>query len=74
MLQMWMLTSLESPLGDFMAENPKSRPVVSRHLNFIVCPDDEVLQEQRGHIWTGDVLDLVIHRQPGEAVSKRRDI
>lgn len=71
---MWMLTSLESPLSDFMAENPQACPIVGRHLNLIVSPDDEVFQEQGGHIWAGDVLDLVIHRQPGEAVSKRHDI
>lgn len=53
-----------------MAESAQPRPVVRSHLNLIVGPDDEVLQEQVGHIWTGDVLDLVVHRQPGQTVTE----
>ncbi|TNN35607.1 hypothetical protein EYF80_054228 [Liparis tanakae] len=55
-----------SPLSDFMAEGAQTRPVVGRHLNLIVSPDDEVLQQQVGHIGTGDVLHLVVHRQPSQ--------
>lgn len=64
----WVLTSLQSPLSDFMAENAQTCPIVGSHLNFIVSPDDEVLQQQIGHIWAGNVLDLVVHRQPSETV------
>lgn len=53
-----------------MAESTQPRSIVCSHLNLIVGPDDEVLQEQVGHIWTGNVLDLVVHRQPGQAVTE----
>lgn len=71
-LRIWALTSLQSPLSDFVAESTQTRPVVRRHLNFIVSPDDEVLQQQVGHIWTGNVLDLVVHWQPSQTVSRTR--
>lgn len=64
----WVLTSLQSPLSDFMAENAQTCPIVGSHLNLIVSPDDEVLQQQVGHIWAGNVLDLVVHGQPSETV------
>lgn len=62
------LTSLQSPLGDFVAESSQTRPVVGSHLDLVVGPDDEVLQQQVGHIWAGDVLDLVVDRQPGQTI------
>lgn len=62
------LTSLQSPFCDFMAVGAPARSVIGRHLDLIVGPDDEVLQQQVGHIWTGDVLDLVVDRQPGQTV------
>lgn len=62
------LTSLQSPLSDLMAERAQTCPIVGSHLNLIVSPDDEVLQQQVGHIMAGNVLDLVVHRQPSETV------
>lgn len=62
------LTSLQGPLGDFVAKRAQTGPVESGHLDLIVGPDDEVLQKQVGHVWTGDVLELVVHRQPGQTV------
>ena len=65
------LTSLQSPLGDFVAESAQTRPVVGGHLDLIVGPDDEVLQQQVGHFWTGDVLHLVVDRQPSQTVPEK---
>lgn len=62
------LTSLQGPLGDFMAESAQTCPVIGGHLDLIVSPDDEVLQQQVGHIRAGNVLNLVVHRQPGQTV------
>lgn len=69
-----MLTSLQRPLGDFVAKRTQTRPVVSSHLDLIVGPDDEVLQEQVRHFWTGDVLELVVHRQPSQTVPNKAKI
>lgn len=68
------LTSLQRPLGDFVAKRAQTRPVVSGHLDLIVGPDDEVLQKQVSHVWTGDVLELVVHRQPSQTVPNKPDI
>lgn len=68
------LTSLQRPLGDFVAKRAQTRPVVSGHLDLIVGPDDELLQKQVSHVWTGDVLELVVHRQPGQTVPNKPQI
>lgn len=68
------LTSLQRPLGDFVAKRAQTRPVVSGHLDLIVGPDDEVLQKQVSHVWTGDVLELVVHWQPSQTVPNKPDI
>lgn len=62
------LTSLQGPLGDLVAEGAQTGTVVGRHLDLIVGPDDEILQQQVGHIWTGDVPDLVIPWQTCQPV------
>lgn len=67
-----MLTSLQSPLSDFMAENAQTCPIVGSHLYLIVSPDDEVLQQQVSYIWAGNVLDLVVNRQPSETVTIKK--
>lgn len=61
-------TSLQRPLCHLHAVHPQASAVVRRHLNLIVGPDDEVLQEQVVDISIGDVLELVAHGQPGQAV------
>lgn len=63
-----MLTSLQGPLSNLMAESAQTCPIVGSHLNLIIGPDDEVFQQQCGHIWAGNVLDLVVHRQPSETI------
>lgn len=65
------LTSLQRPLRHLVAKRAQTGPVVSSHLDLIVGPDDEVLQEQVGHVWTGDVLELVVHRQPAQSVPSK---
>lgn len=43
-LKIRVLTSLQSPFCDFVAESAQTRPIVSRHFDLIVSPDDKVLQ------------------------------
>lgn len=57
-----------------MAERAQARPIVGSHLDLVVGPDDEVLQEQVGHIWTGDVLELVVHWQSSQTVPNKAKI
>ena len=61
-------TSLQRPLGDFTAVDPQPSAVVSSHLDLVVGPNDEILQQQVVHISIRDVLKLVPHGQPGQAV------
>lgn len=61
-------TSLQRPLGHLHAVHPQAGAVVRRHLDLVVGPDDEVLQEQVVDVGVGDVLELVAHGQPGQAV------
>lgn len=58
------LTSLQGPFGDFVAVGAPPRPVVGSHLDLIVGPDDEVLQEQAALVRVGDIFHLAINRQP----------
>lgn len=37
-----MLTSLQGPLSNLMAESAQTCPIVGSHLNLIIGPDDEV--------------------------------
>ena len=65
-------TSLQCPLGDFAAVDTQSGAVVGGHLDLVVGPDDEVLQQQVVDISICDVLKLVPDRQPGQAVPEGR--
>lgn len=47
-----------------MAVGAPARSVIGRHLDLIVGPDDEVLQEQTALIGAGDVFHLTINREP----------
>lgn len=58
------LTSLQGPLGDFVAVGAPPCSVVGGHLDLIVGPDDEVLQEQAALVRVGDIFHLAINRQP----------
>lgn len=69
-----VLTSLQRPLRHLVAKGPQAGPVVGSHLDLVVGPDDQVLQEQVGHVRAGDVLELVVHRQPGQAVPSKAQI
>lgn len=61
-------TSLQRPLGDFAAVDTEPGAVVGRHLDLVVGPDDEVLQQQVVDVGVRDVLELVPDGQPGQAV------
>lgn len=61
-------TSLQRPLCHLHAVHPQASAVVRCHLDLIVGPDDEVLQEQVVDISIGNVLELVAHGQPSQAV------
>lgn len=58
------LTSLQGPFGDFVAVGAPARAVVGRDLDLVIGPDDEVLQQQAGLVWTGDVFHLAINWKP----------
>ena len=58
------LTSLQSPFSDFVAVGSPARSVIGRHLDLIVGPDDEVLQEQAALVRVGDVFHLAVNRKP----------
>lgn len=51
-----------------MAVNTQSSSIIGRHLNFIISPDDEILQQQVGDIRVRDIFILDIHRQTGQAI------
>lgn len=67
-------TSLQRPLSHLHAVHPQAGAVVCRHLNLVVGPDDEVLQQQVVDLGVGDVLELVAHGQPGQAVPGDRGL
>lgn len=58
------LTSLQGPFGDLVAVGAPARSVVGRHLDLVIGPDDEVLQQQAGLVWVGDVFHLAIDWKP----------
>lgn len=66
-------TSLQGPLCHLHAVDPQAGAVVGGHLDLIVGPDDEVLQEEVVDLGVGDVLELVPHGQPGQAVPGDRE-
>lgn len=66
-------TSLQCPLGDFAAVDTQTGAVVGGHLDLVVGPDDEVLQQQIVDVSVCDVLKLVPDGQPGQAVPKGRE-
>lgn len=51
-----------------MGVNTQSSSVICRHLNFIISPDDEILQQQVGEIRVRDIFILDIHRQTGQTI------
>lgn len=55
-------TSLQCPLGDFAAVDAQPGAVVGGHLDLIIGPDDEVLQQQVVDVSIRDVLKLVPNR------------
>lgn len=55
-------TSLQRPLGDFAAVDTQPGAVVGSHLDLIIGPNDEVLQQQVVDVSIGDVLKLVPNR------------
>lgn len=55
-------TSLKRPLGDFAAVDAQPGAVVGCHLDLIIGPNDEVLQQQVVDVSIRDVLKLVPHR------------
>ena len=65
-------TSLQRPLGDLAAVDAQPGAVVGGHLDLVVGPDDEVLEQQVVDIGIRDVLILVPDRQPGQAVPEGR--
>lgn len=67
------LTSLQGPLGHFGTEHSQAGFIKRGHLDLVIGPDNEVLQEQAAEIRVGQVSILVIHRQAGQAVSGQKD-
>lgn len=65
-------TSLQRPLGDFAAVDTQPGAIVGGHLDLVVGPDDEVLQQQVVDVRIRDVLKLVPDGQPGQAVPAGR--
>lgn len=55
-------TSLQRPLSDFAAVDAQPGTVVGSHLDLIISPNDEVLQQQVVNISIRDVLKLVPNR------------
>lgn len=55
-----------------MTVNPQSSSIISRHFNFIISPDDEILQQQVGDIGVRDIFILDIHRQAGQTIPEIR--
>ena len=53
-----------------MAEGAQPGAIVGRHLDLVVGPDDEFLQQQVGHVGGGDVHDLVVTGQTREPVPR----
>lgn len=60
----WGLTSLERVLSDRLAEDTEACSCVRRHLDLILRPDDELGDEAVVDIRAGDVLLLVLTREP----------
>lgn len=58
------LTSLQGPFGDFVAVGAPARSVVSRDLDLVIGPDDELLQQQTGLVRVRDVFHLAINWKP----------
>lgn len=58
------LTSLQRPFSHFVAIGAPACSIIGCHLNLIVGPDDEVLKEQAGLVWVGDVFHLAIYWKP----------
>ncbi|TNN73364.1 hypothetical protein EYF80_016527 [Liparis tanakae] len=68
------LTSVSSPpaavtsrvLGDGAAVDAQAGAGEGRHLDLVLGPDDQVLQQAVVGLWAADVLLLVVPRQPGQ--------
>lgn len=59
---------MQSPFCNFVAVDTQTGTVVRRHLDLVVGPDNEVLQQQVGHVRIGDVLVLNVHRHASQTV------
>lgn len=55
---------MQCPFGDFVAIGAPARSIIGCHLDLIVGPDDEFLQEQTGLVRVGDVFHLTINWKP----------
>lgn len=64
----WGLTSLERVLHDRLAEDTEACSCVRRHLDLILCPDDELGDEAVVDIRAGDILLLVLTREPRQPI------
>lgn len=62
------LTSLQRVLSDRLTEDAQACPGVCGHLNLILGPDDELCDQAVVDLRTGDVLLLVLSREPCEPV------
>lgn len=59
---------MQGPFSDFVAIGAPACSIIGCHLDLVVGPDDEVLQEQTGLVWVGDVFHLAIHWKPRQTV------
>lgn len=62
-------TSLQSVLSDRAAVDSEAGSCVRSHLDLVLCPDDQILQQTVVRLWAADVLLLVVPWQPCQTVS-----
>lgn len=62
------LTSLQRVLSDGLTEDAQACPGICSHLNLILGPDDELCDQTVVDLRAGDVLLLVLSREPRKPV------
>lgn len=61
-------TSLQSVLGDGAAVDAQAGSGEGSHLDLVLCPDDQILQQAVVGLRAADVLLLVVPWQPSQTV------
>lgn len=67
-----LLTSLQSVFCDWATVDAQAGAGVGSHLDLVLGPDDQVLQQTVVGLWAADVLLLVVPRQTRQTVPAAR--